>query len=157
MESDLFFPINTSPTNISCLLLVAEWVFDGVCFSSLSSLTLGPSRRCGRSSSTITTSEITASGEVPSLSLSMSASPTRPAVSCGWIRSPSSEDSTFWCCWTVSSEIHFRQPSTSLHRGTPHHCCVLSGAKDPLAPIIFESVIPFDSVSLTQKIVMFPP
>lgn len=70
---------------------MAEWGFDGVCFSSHSSLTLEPSRQCGRSSSTITTSGITASGEAPSLSSSTNASPTRPAVSCGWTRSPSSE------------------------------------------------------------------
>ncbi|XP_046278506.1 CB1 cannabinoid receptor-interacting protein 1 isoform X1 [Marmota monax] len=49
----------------------------------LHSRTLGPSRQCGKSSSTITTSETTANGEAPSLSLSMSASPTRRAVSCG--------------------------------------------------------------------------
>lgn len=47
------------------------------------SRTLGPSRRCGKSSSTITTSEITANGEAPSLSLSMNASPMRHAASCG--------------------------------------------------------------------------
>nr|KAF6429142.1 cannabinoid receptor interacting protein 1 [Molossus molossus] len=47
------------------------------------SLTLGPSRRCGKSSSTITISGITASGAAPSRSLSMNASPTRHAVSCG--------------------------------------------------------------------------
>ncbi|XP_048660154.1 CB1 cannabinoid receptor-interacting protein 1 isoform X2 [Marmota marmota marmota] len=49
----------------------------------VSSRTLGPLRQCGKSSSTITTSETTANGEAPSLSLSMSASPTRRAVSCG--------------------------------------------------------------------------
>ncbi|XP_077885215.1 CB1 cannabinoid receptor-interacting protein 1 isoform X1 [Ictidomys tridecemlineatus] len=53
------------------------------CFVHASSRTLGPLRQCGKSSSTITTSETTANGEAPSLSLSMSASPTRHAVSCG--------------------------------------------------------------------------
>ncbi|XP_059973711.1 CB1 cannabinoid receptor-interacting protein 1 isoform X1 [Mesoplodon densirostris] len=55
----------------------------GISRPGICSLTLGPSRRYGRSSFTITTSEITASGEAPSPSSSTNASPMRPAVSCG--------------------------------------------------------------------------
>lgn len=97
---------------------MAEQGFYGACFSSLSSRTLGPSRPCGKSSSTITTSEITANGEAPSLSLSMNASPMRHAASCGWTRSPSSEDGSFWCCWTISSTIYFQ---ITQHKPSPRH------------------------------------
>lgn len=124
------------------LLLTAEWRIHGVCLSSFSSLTLGPSRRCGKSSSTITTSEITASGAAPSLSLSMSASPMRHAVLCGWTRNLSFEDGPFWCCWTISSEIYFQ---TTQHKPSPRHTTPLLfpiGCQWPTSPDYFESVIP---------------
>lgn len=121
---------------------MAEWRIHGVCLSSFSSLTLGPSRRCGKSSSTITTSEITASGEAPSLSLSTSASPTRHAVLCGWTRNLSFEDGSFWCCWTISSEIYFQ---ITQHKPSPRHTTPLLfpiGCQWPTSPDYFESVIP---------------
>jgi hypothetical protein len=123
------------------LIHTAEWGFHWVCFSSLSSQTLGLLRRCGKSNSTIITSETTASGEAPSQSLSMNASPTRHAVSCGWTRNPSSEDTSFWRCWTISRNLLLDKSAQALDKA--HQPWLFpTWHRWPTSPDYWESVTP---------------
>lgn len=142
MESDLFFPVTPLSTNTSsCLLLVAEWVFDGVfLFPQFTD---------------IGTFE-TMVGQVLQLPQARSlpvGKPLSPSLS---TNKPNETRSLMWVnkgvlpLWrqrflmlldSFLQRPSFSWPSTSLPRGTPPLLCPV-GAKDPLALIIFESVIP---------------
>lgn len=124
------------------------------CLSSLSSQTLGPSRQCGKSNSTITTSETTASGEARSPSLSMNASPTKPAASCGWTRSPSSEEGSFWCCKTISRNRHLDKPAQALTKA--HHTMAVSQWPPTHPSIIVKVWFPSEAVPMTSRVMPHP-
>lgn len=80
-------------------------------------MTLAFSRQSGKSNSTTTTSEITASGETALAVLSMSANQMKHAVSCGSIKRPSTEEMGNTAGQSPKRKIYLFKPARSLNKG----------------------------------------